>query len=85
MLAVAPPDKTVRVGEASPPGLREKLKAATATAHRALDGNGLPLWRTSLDTLEGETVTPDGEAKMIAGAQRAFAMFARAARAGAGA
>jgi heme oxygenase (biliverdin-IX-beta and delta-forming) len=195
MLAEAPPDNAVRVGDISSSGLREKLKAATAPAHRALDarfgafdltgvagyrrfleasaaallplesaleragiadlfadwpqrarraaiaadldriggvarplpamapmgrrdmlgamyvlegsrlgakyllravigagepqiaaatsylrhGNGLPLWRTFLETLEREPVTPDGEAEMISGAQRAFAMFARAA------
>ena len=37
MLAVTPPDKAVRVGELSPPGVREKLKSATASAHRAID------------------------------------------------
>ena len=42
-------------------------------------GNGLPLWRTFLERLEREAVTPDGEAELISGAQRAFAMFARAA------
>lgn len=42
-------------------------------------GNGLPLWRTFLERLEREPVTPDGEAEVIACAERAFAMFARAA------
>jgi heme oxygenase (biliverdin-IX-beta and delta-forming) len=195
MLAAAPPDNAVRVGDLSRCGLREKLKAATASAHRALDarfgafdltsmagyrrfleasasallpieaaleragiadlfsdwpqrsrrtaivadldriggvidplppvlpmnrhemlgtmyvlegsrlgakylmravtgcgeprmvaatnylahGDGLPLWRTFLETLEREGVAPDGEVEVIAGAQRAFAMFARAA------
>jgi heme oxygenase (biliverdin-IX-beta and delta-forming) len=195
MLAVASPDHAARAGDLSPSGLREKLKAATASAHRALDarlsafdltsldgyrrfleasaaallpletalersgisdlladwpqrtrrgaiasdlacvggianplpsmtalnrrqmwgtvyvlegsrlgaryllrevagcaepqiaaatsylrhGNGLPLWRTFLELLGREEVTPDGEADMISGAQRAFAMFARAA------
>jgi heme oxygenase len=42
-------------------------------------GHGLPLWRTFLKRLEREPVTPDGEYETIAGAQRAFAMFAAAA------
>jgi heme oxygenase len=37
MMAASPPDNAVRVGEFSPAGLRENLKAATASAHRALD------------------------------------------------
>jgi heme oxygenase (biliverdin-IX-beta and delta-forming) len=37
MLAVASPDHPVRVGEFSAAGLREKLKHATARAHRDLD------------------------------------------------
>jgi heme oxygenase len=195
MLAATPPDNVVRVGGFSPGGLREKLKTATAAAHRALDerfgafdltniagyrrfleanaaallpleagleragvvhlfadwrqrsrraamtadldciggaanplppttpmsrremlgamyvlegsrlgakyllrvvadcgepqilaatnylrhGNGIPLWRGFLEKLEREPVAPDGEAEVISGAQRAFAMFARAA------
>ena len=197
MLAVAPPDHAAREGALSPAGLREKLKAATALAHRALDarfstfdltsldgyrrfleasaaallpleaaleragaselfsdwphrargeaivadlkglggaihpfhsvitlsrqemwgvmyvlegsrlgakyllrtlaacaepqiaaatrylrhGDGQPLWRMFLERLECESVTPDGETEMISGAQRAFAMFAKAAEA----
>jgi heme oxygenase len=197
MLAVSPPDNAACTGELSPPGLREKLKAATALAHRALDarlctfdlttvdgyrrfleasaaallpleaalrragvaeefgdwprrsrgaaiaadldciggvirpfhsvitlsraemwgvmyvlegsrlgakyllrtvadcaepqivaatrylrhGNGQPLWRTFLEKLEGEPATADCEAETISGAQRAFAMFAKAAEA----
>ena len=195
MLAVSPPDNAARVQELSQSGLREKLKAATALAHRALDarfstfnlttvdgyrrfleasaaalmpleaalersgigellsdwpqrsrqaaiaadidriggifrpfnsmitlsrpemwgvmyvlegsrlgakyllrtiadcadpqmevatrylrhGNGQPLWRSFLEKLEREPSATDGEAETISGAQRAFAMFARAA------
>jgi heme oxygenase len=42
-------------------------------------GDGQPMWRSFLDRLEREQVAPDEEAEMISGAQRAFAMFARAA------
>lgn len=197
MLAAAPPDKAVRVGPISPSGLRERLRAATANAHRALDarfgtfdltslngyrrfleasaaallpleaalersgvisllsdwpqrsrrkaiaadldcidgtadplpspaamsrhemlgvmyvlegsrlgaryllravagcgqprieaatrylrhGDGLPLWPLFLERLEREAIAPDGEAEVIAGAARAFAMFEKAAAA----
>ena len=65
--------------------LREVANAAepqiAAATSYLRHGNGLPLWRTFLEQLEREEVTPEGEADMISGAQRAFAMFARAAEA----
>jgi heme oxygenase len=42
-------------------------------------GDGLPLWRTFLDVLEREPMTTQGEAETLSGAERAFAMFAKAA------
>jgi len=42
-------------------------------------GEGWPLWRTFLETLEREPVTAEGEAGMISAAERTFAMFAKAA------
>lgn len=57
-------------------GQQPQIAAAT---HYLQHGNGLPLWQTFLDALEREPVTPDGEVEITASAQRAFAMFARAA------
>jgi heme oxygenase len=42
-------------------------------------GAGQPLWRSFLTRLEREAVSGDDEAEAIAGARRAFAMFAEAA------
>jgi heme oxygenase len=58
-------------------GSREpKIVAATRYLRH---GSGLPLWRTFLDALEREAVTGENEVEMIGSAQRAFAMFAKAA------
>jgi heme oxygenase (biliverdin-IX-beta and delta-forming) len=49
-----------------------------ATAYLS-HGAGQPLWRSFLARLESEAVSSDGETEAIAGARRAFAMFAQAA------
>lgn len=49
MLAVSPPDPAPRPGGLSRSGLREKLRAATASAHRALDARLSAIDLTSLD------------------------------------
>ena len=49
MLAASLPDNAARVGELAPPGIRDKLKAATALAHRSLDACFAAFDLTSVD------------------------------------
>ena len=51
---------------------------AGATSYLA-HGAGERLWPTFLEALERQSVTPDAEADVIAGAQLAFATFRDAA------
>lgn len=53
-----------------------QVRAATSYLSH---GAGQSLWRSFLARLEGEPVTPDDEARMIASAQLAFGLFAEAA------
>jgi heme oxygenase (biliverdin-IX-beta and delta-forming) len=62
----------VRIAAAS---VDPRVRAATRYLGH---GSGRGLWRSFLDRLERESVSAEDEHRMIASAQQAFAMFARA-------